>query len=213
MEPGLLFVLSQPGTVDPAVFHDWYDHEHAPARIRFEGVETGTRFRATDDERPEWLATYDVDLAVLDRPDYRALRENRSAREQEVIAGLDVFERRTYALLDETRGPGWSEQTPGPVVVCVSLDVPEDLEREYHAWYAEEHVPMLHAIDGWTRTRRYRLLDGDAPRLLAVHDLDSPQPFTTPAYAEAVSTPRRDALMSRVTRRERRVFAVHRRFG
>jgi hypothetical protein len=219
MRQGLLLVLSEPGTTPLAEFHDWYDHEHAPARAAFDGIANATRLRATDGVRQTWLATYDVDLAVLDRPDYRALREHRSEREQRVIAGLETFERRTYELVDETiADPSsapetWQERAPGPVVVCVSLDVPEEVEAEYHAWYAEEHVPLLHAIDGWTRTRRFRLLDGDAPRLLAVHDLESEAPFADPAYGHATSTPRRNALMDQVTRRERRVFAVHRRFA
>ena len=213
MRPGLLFVLTQPGSVGLDAFHSWYDDEHAPARMRFDGIDHGTRWRATDGDRPEWLATYDVDLAVLDREEYRALREHRSERERAVIAGLDVFERRTYALLDSTMAPGRSGERPDALTVCVSLDLPADLEKEYHAWYVEEHLPLLHAIDGWNRTRRYRLLDGDAPRLLAMHDLSGPEPFSTPAYREAVSTSRRDALMARVTRRERRVFEVHRRFA
>ena len=214
MPQGLLLVLSQPSTTPLAEFHDWYDHEHAPARTAFEGVEHGTRFRAADGLRPEWLATYDVDLGVLERPDYRALREHRSPREQRVIAGLETFERRTYELVEETPAPSSAATGPAPgeVVVCVSLEVPAHLEAEYAAWYAEEHVPLLHRIEGWNRTRRFRLLDGDAPRLLAVHDLDSTAPFEDPAYAAATSTPRREALMAQVTRRERRVFSVHRRF-
>lgn len=207
MHQGLLFVLSQPATVSLEEFHDWYDHEHAPARLAFDGIAHGTRYRAVDDERPEWLATYDVDLAVLDTSDYKALRDHRSVREQQVIAGLSTFERRTYELVDETpptNGP------PGPLVVCVSLEL--SAEKEYHDWYAEEHIPMLHHIAGWSRTRRFRLLDGDAPRLLAVHDIAGPEVFDESAYHEAVSTSRRDALMEQVTRRERRVFKVHRRF-
>lgn len=208
-DQALLFVLSEPGSVAEAEFHDWYDHEHAPARAAFAGVDHAVRWRATDGERPTWLATYDVDPSVLEQPDYRALREHRSEREQAVIAGLAAFERRTYTLLDETpAGSG----APGPLTVAVSLDVPEAAEAELAAWYAEEHVPLLHRVPGWHRTRRYRLVDGDAPRWLALHDVAGPEVFDDPAYAEATSTSRRAALMARVTRRERRVFAVHRRF-
>ena len=213
MPQGLLFVLSEPATVSLEGFHDWYDHEHAPARAAFDGVAHATRWHALDDTAPAWLATYDVDLAVLERPDYRALREHRSERERSVIAGLSTFERRTYELVHETPA---SDREPGPVTVAVSLDLPDAAVAEYDAWYTEEHEPLLHRIDGWHRTRRYRLLDSSvepaAPRLLALHDIDGPHLFDDPRWVEATSTPRRDALMARVARRERRVFAVHRRF-
>jgi hypothetical protein len=204
---GLLLVLSQPGAVPEGDFHAWYDEEHAPARVAFPEIRNATRWRAADGAEPGWMATYDIELSVLDRPDYRALREHRSDREQAVIAGLDHFERRTYRLVD-----GDPDAAPGPLTVAVSLDVPDARAGELAAWYAEEHAPALLAIPGWLRVRRYELLDGDAPRWLAVHDLAGPEPFDTPAYAAATSTPWRAEVMAAVTRRERRVFAVHRRF-
>lgn len=207
---GLLLVLSEPGSVDPAEFHDWYDHEHAPARVAFPEITHGTRWHAVDGERPGWLATYDVELSVLDRPDYTVLRERRSERERAVIAGLDHFERRTYRLVADT-GAG-RDVEPGPLAVAVSLDVPDGAAGELATWYAEEHEPLLLGIEGWLRTRRYELIDGDAPRWLALHDLADDAPFATEAYRAATSTARRAAVMAAVTRRERRVFGVHRRF-
>jgi hypothetical protein len=35
MVAGLFYVYTDPGTVDEAEFHDWYDHEHGPARLTF----------------------------------------------------------------------------------------------------------------------------------------------------------------------------------
>ena len=48
MAAGLLFVYTDPGSSGPvteAEFHDWYDHEHGPARLRVPGLppRTGTR--------------------------------------------------------------------------------------------------------------------------------------------------------------------------
>ena len=33
MSAGLFYVYSEPGTVDEAEFHDWYDNEHGAARL------------------------------------------------------------------------------------------------------------------------------------------------------------------------------------
>ena len=33
MTAGLFYVYTDPGTVDETEFHDWYDHEHSPARL------------------------------------------------------------------------------------------------------------------------------------------------------------------------------------
>ncbi|NJC73086.1 hypothetical protein HC031_25705 [Planosporangium thailandense] len=208
MAAGLLFVLSEQGSVPAAEFHDWYDGEHAPARMALAGVHTGRRFRATDGTTPTWLAAYDIDLDVLATPAYRALRDRRSPREQAVIDRLAVLDRRVYELIDEH---GSIEGSP-PVVVCTSMSVPADREPALHSWYLEEHIPLLHAIPGWLRTRRYRLADGDAPTFLAFHELADITPLETAAYRHATSTPRRDELMRSVTARERRVFAFHRAF-
>jgi hypothetical protein len=205
MAEGLLFVLSEPGSVPTAEFHDWYDGEHGPARMALTGVHTGRRFRGMDGRTPTWLAAYDIDLDVLSTPAYRALREQRSAREQAVIDRLAVLDRRIYELIDDH---GTTEGPP-PVVVCTSMSVPADREAALHSWYLDEHIPLLHAIPGWLRTRRYRLLDGNAPTHLAFHELSDTTPLETDAYREATTTPRRDEVIRSVTARERRVFAFH----
>jgi hypothetical protein len=205
---GLLWVLSEPGAVDEIEFHDWYDHEHVPLRTALDGVHTARRFRAIDGEAPGWGAMYDIDLDVLRRPEYTRLRERRSPREQQVVDRLATLDRRSYELVADDGEP---VDAPA-VLVTTSLTVPPALEPELQSWYAEEHVPLLHAIPGWARTRRYRLLDGTAPRWLALHELTDATALETTAYRQATSTPRRGRLMAGVTERERRVWATHRVF-
>jgi hypothetical protein len=208
MTDGLLCVLSEPGAVPEAEFHDWYDGEHVPLRIALDGVHTARRLRATDGVRPGWAAIYDIDLEVLEQPAYTGLRERRSPREQAVVNGLETLDRRSYALVADDGAP--AEQPAA--VVMTSLSVPADLEPELQNWYAQEHVPLLLGVPGWARVRRYRLLEGDAPRWLALHELTDTSAFDTDGYRQAVSTPRRAPLMAAVTARERRVWGVHRTF-
>ena len=58
MAAGLFYVYTEPGSVDEAEFHDWYDHEHGPARLKVPGsaAPTGTA-RLTTPSRRGWPCT------------------------------------------------------------------------------------------------------------------------------------------------------------
>jgi hypothetical protein len=43
MAAGLFYVYTEPGSVDEAEFHDWYDHEHGPAPWRDRVVASALR--------------------------------------------------------------------------------------------------------------------------------------------------------------------------
>jgi hypothetical protein len=202
MTEGLLFVFAEPGDVPEAEFHDWYDHEHAPARLRVPGIRTGHRYRALDGEVPSWLAWYELDTDALRSPAYEVARR-RSPREQDIVRRLATLDRRVYTLADDAG----TAVPAAPVVVCVALSTPD--EAGLGTWYRDEHVPLLHRLPGWYRTRRYRLVEGDGPALLAFHEIADVALFETPEYREATSTPWRSAVMKDVTRRERRVFGHH----
>ncbi|MGI6875822.1 hypothetical protein [Amycolatopsis sp. 3B14] len=201
MTEGLLYVLSEPGEVAEAEFHDWYDNEHAPARVGVPGIRSGYRYRELDGARPSWLAWYELDLAALASPEYEVVRR-RSPREQSVVSRLATLDRRVYELT----GSWGSCVAPAPVVVSVALSGDAD---ELARWYREEHVPLLLELPGWHRIRRYRRVEGAGPDLLAFHEIADVSLFESPAYRHATSTPWRDRVMATVTARERRVFGYH----
>lgn len=205
MTAALLFVLTDPGELPEADFHAWYDRHHGPARLAVPGIRAGARYRAADGARPPWLACYDTDTATLAGPAYRALRAHRSPADRAVLPRLAALDRRVYEL---TAGWGDPPDRPAPLLVCTSLSSTDPAGLD--AWYAAEHVPLLRAVPGWGRIRRYRLRTGDAPAFLAVHELDGPAALDHPAYRHAVSTPWRERVMATVAARERRVFALHR---
>ncbi|TNC22114.1 hypothetical protein [Amycolatopsis alkalitolerans] len=202
MTEGLLFVLAEPGVVPEDEFHDWYDREHAPARLSVPGIRSGYRYRAADGARPGWLAWYELDLEALHSEAYQAIRR-RSPREQSVVDRLETLDRRVYELIDDegTRAAG------APVVVSVALSTTDGAGLD--AWYREEHIPRLLTVPGWRRVRRYRRVEGPGPDLLAFHEIDGIQSFDHSGYRAATSTPRRARVMAKVTARERRVFAFH----
>jgi hypothetical protein len=214
MAAGLFYVYTDPGTVDEAEFHDWYDHEHGPARLTVPGLGPACRYRALDGLKPPWLAVYELDRPdVIDSPEYQALSANASDRDKSVAAGLAALDRRVYEQVSED---GSSAGRSAPVILAVAMSVPEGSEDDLAAWYTEEHIPMLLEVPGWRRIRRFRLiraLDGPGPDFLSVHELAGPEVLEDPGFRAAISTPWRDRVVASALRRERRVFGLRNAIG
>ncbi|HET9972716.1 MAG TPA: hypothetical protein VFQ68_31080 [Streptosporangiaceae bacterium] len=217
MSAGLFYVYTEPGTVDEAEFHDWYDNEHGPARLTVPGFRGVLRYRALDEQKPTWLALYELDgPEVIDSPGYTALAGQASDRDKAVMAALGALERRVYEQISEDGSP---MGRPAPVILAVSLSVPAESEADLAAWYTEEHIPMLLQVPGWRRIRRYRLvrgLDGPGPEpssFLSLHELAGPEVLEEPGYRAAISTPWRDRVVASALRRERREFGLRNVIG
>jgi hypothetical protein len=207
MPDDLLFVYSSPGTVDLAEFTDWYDNEHVPARLAVDGFGAVNRFRAADSVTPDWLATYEVRPGTLDGAAYKAVWENASAREKRIMSSATI-DRRLYSPISDSGDTG---EAP-PVLMAVSMSVPEAAEADMEAWYVEEHIPMLLAVPGWRRSRRWVLTSGDGPKYLSLHEIDSHAAFDRPEYKAAISTRWRNRVVETAIGRERRVFELYKSF-
>ena len=214
MTAGLFYVYTEPGSVDEAEFHDWYDHEHGPARLTVPGFGPAYRYRALDDLKPPWLALYELDSPdVIDSPEYKALGANASDRDKSVAAGLAALDRRVYEQVSDDGSPMGLQ---APVILAVAMSVPGESEDDLAAWYTEEHIPMLLEVPGWRRIRRFRLvrsLDVPGPAFLSLHELAGPEVLEDPRYRAAVTTPWRDRVVASALRRERRVFGLRNAIG
>ena len=208
MPDDLLFVYSSPGPVDLAEFTDWYDNEHVPARLAVDGFGAVNRFRAADSVTPDWLATYEVRPGTLDGAAYKAVWENASAREKRIMSSATI-DRRLYSPISDSGDTG---EAP-PVLMAVSMSVPEAAEADMEAWYVEEHIPMLLAVPGWRRSRRWVLTSGDGPKYLSLHEIDSHAAFDRPEYKAAISTPWRNRVVASAIGREKRVFDLYKSFS
>lgn len=216
MADGLLYVYSDPGPVPEADFNDWYDNEHVPARLRVPGVLAVRRYRAADGLTPPWLALYDMVPGTSDSPEYKALYDAASDREKSIMPRLATLERRVYDLISEhapESGPAAAPDEAAPTVMAVSMSVPAGSEDDVAAWYNTEHIPMLLAVPGWRRIRRYRLAAGGGPEYLSLHELDGQHVFAEDAYKAAISTPWRDRIVASAIDREKRVFSLHKSWG
>ena len=103
MAAGLFYVYTVPGTVDEAEFHDWYDHEHGPARLTVPGLGPAYRYRALDELKPPWLALYELDRPeVLEDPGYLAAIS--TPWRDRIVASALRRERRVFGLRNAIGG-------------------------------------------------------------------------------------------------------------
>lgn len=229
----MLYVTMQPKPgLSLDQFHEWYNNEHGPTRLRLPHIfANGLRYAATDGAAPHFLAAYDVtSMHHLDTPTYTDLRANRSPREADTIAQVDV-QRSFYDLIAERTCDGFQPaehllpdtRAEGRVLIAVeaTLTSADGAEAELNKWYEEEHTAMLAKVPGWLRTRRYRTaasLDDHsaAPRskFLALHEFAKDNGLDGPEFRAATSTPWRDRIFANVLAdKHRRTYALFYVFG
>jgi len=228
---GLLYVTMQPQSSLPDTqFHDWYNTEHGPLRLRLPFITNGFRFRATDGEQPEYVALYDItDMDELTRKTYLDLRTDviKTKREKETMAQIDVG-RFLYDLVEERSSPNFrpleeradtDAETRGSILVAVTTATHPDPEKqaEHDRWYREEHFEMLSRVPGWRRSRLFvtAAIDSSAPReSLALHEYAPVNGLGGEAHQAAMNTPWRQRLMKDVvTSKRRRVYEWYYTFG
>jgi hypothetical protein len=201
----LLYVQMNVPEGHEQLFSDWYE-DHMAVRRTMPGILNAQRYRNVDEEGPRHLAWYDLaDASALSSPEYLALRtrEAETPRDQQVHAVIPFIERRLYRSIDTDESWAAARDGVAPFVMSVALEPPADAVDDFHAWYREEHSPMLMEAKGWRRIRRYEQVEGNGPRFMALHELDSLDGFETKAYEAALSTPWRIRVTTSVARRER----------
>src|SRR5882672_5897564 len=88
MAKGILIAAMNFSDVAEDEFHDWYDLEHVPERLRVPGFINAERW--IDEQNPKThVATYDLDSAgVLATPAYRAVGGNNQSVWTKRVSGM-----------------------------------------------------------------------------------------------------------------------------
>lgn len=230
--PGILYVTMQPTPSLPAAqFHDWYNNEHGPGRLRLPFCANGFRYRATDLDgpakgMPEWMAIYDIsDMAEMDGEAYLRLRRPgvQSQRERDTMARIKV-DRRLFDLVASREAGGFKRleeveaEGEGNVLVAVSITVHPGKATELDRWYDEEHVDMLSKVPGWLRTRRFvtaSVLNSKEPvEYLALHEYAPKNGLGGEEFKAATSTPWAKEISTAVVQeKRRRTYDLYYTFG
>ncbi|KAF9450666.1 hypothetical protein P691DRAFT_797920 [Macrolepiota fuliginosa MF-IS2] len=224
---GLLFVFSQcEPDVPTSEFNDWYDDEHAPVRLTVPGITSATRYKAADNEKPDWLAIYDLATPkTTESPEFLGLRDIASEREKALIPRLPVLQRRTYSLITQSVRPNLPPNAlPGKYLLVVLFSVSEDREVDFNKWYDEEHTRDISKTPGWLRARRYKLIDGAnrverglAPPIegwnyLTMHDFERGDYRKLPEFIAALETPWSKKTLETLKGVVLREFELHKNF-
>ena len=156
--PGMLFVTFQPEPSFPlSRFHDWYNNEHAPARLRLPSFQNGFRYRSRNDAEPGWMVTYQVgEVSALTNPPYTTLREPivKTERETDTMKHVEV-KRGIYQRVYAKQRWEIAARESGAVVLELGLEVLAGHNAAFNEWFEVKHMPLLTQIPGWLRSRKY----------------------------------------------------------
>jgi hypothetical protein len=188
MAKGLLFAAFDFSAAHADEFHDWYDLEHIPERLRVSGFLNAERWIAEDNPSVH-VATYDLENpSVLTSPGYQAVVGTHQSPWTKRITAIC---RRIMRYEGEQLLPGDLTAAPGAGALLVaSMNINPAVEAEFTEWYNAEHLPQLGAVPGVLSARRYRATDtGSERRYLALYHLRDATISRSDAWAKAANTP------------------------
>ncbi|KAF2094485.1 putative alpha/beta hydrolase [Rhizodiscina lignyota] len=228
---GILYVTMAPKpSLSSARFHDWYNNEHGPLRLRHPSIfRNGFRYRATDLDdtgkgEHEWMAIYDVtDMKELVKEPYTLLRQPpaESQRERDTKAQINIS-RKFFDLVKDWKSEKWTpletvKEGQNRVIVQVSFYLkPGGDPAELAKWYTEEHVPMLSKVPGWLRSRRFvssSIEPKDDIEYMALHEYEPENGLGGPEHKAASATDMTKKIYEMIKARHRRVFGLYYTFG
>ena len=157
MAKGLLFAAFDFSTAHEDEFHDWYDHEHVPERLRVPGFLNAERWIGEENPKID-VATYDLDNAgVLASPAYRAIGGDNQSVWTKRVTGMC---QRIMRFEGEQLVPGdLTAAADAGALLVASMNIDPAAEPEFNEWYNTEHLPQLAAVPGVLTARRFRATD------------------------------------------------------
>jgi hypothetical protein len=178
---GLLVVWTDVAPEYEAEFNAWYDQEHIPQLLGVPGFLTGRRYQAVEG-KPKYIALYDLtDENVLKSDAFRAVRESPTPWTKRITS---QFRNTQRGVFRQIFSHGNRPVKDAEFVLTVRLSTPADREKDFNAWYDEDHVPALVGVPGVYCARRYLAVDGD-PKYLAVYEMGDSAATKSPEWEKA----------------------------
>ena len=186
---GLLLTMTEPPPQMEEEFNAWYDSEHLPERLSIPGFASARRW--VDPQAPlgsgKYLATYELDSPqILQTPEYLAhVGEHFTPWSRRCLSRCLLFRRWACAQIF----PGdAAPSTEASALFLACGDVPAEHESEFTRWYDTEHLPLLCAVPGVLRVRRFLAAEGE-PRYIALYDLADAGSVGSAPWKAALATP------------------------
>ncbi len=207
MAKGLLLAAFDFRTAHEDEFHDWYDHEHIPERMRVPGFLNAERWIGDADDKIH-VATYDLETAsVLDSAAYRAVGGDNGTPWTKRVTGMA---RRLMRFVGDQLVPGDLAAPSGAGALLVAaMNVDPAAEAEFTEWYNTEHLPQLGAVPGVLAARRFQAADTQSERrYVALYHLRDSGVSNSDAWGRAANTPWTERMRPHF--REPMVLRMHR---
>jgi len=183
---GMLVAGFDYSTIAADEFHDWYDTEHIPERMRVKGFLGAQRWLGADDPFTA-IAIYDLaHVSVLQDPVYVA---DKGPKRTPWSVRIGRKTKLTSRFAGEQIVPGdaqSSEDAEG--LLLFAMSVAPGAQAEVDEWYDKEHLPGLAAVPGCIRARRFRVTEGPYSSL-ALYHLRGPEVAESQAWKDARDTP------------------------
>jgi hypothetical protein len=187
MAKGILVAAMNFSDVVENEFHDWYDTEHVPERLRVPGFLNAERWIGAADPKVS-LALYDLDnVDVLHSPGYLAVGGANGTPWTKRVTGRTKM---IIRLEGEQILPGDKLAPIGDAaaLLFISMNVASEHEADFNNWYNDEHLPALAEVPGVLCARRYRG-SGATQRYCAVYHFANPDVPNSSAWKTAANTP------------------------
>lgn len=187
MAKGLLLAAFDFSTAHEDEFHDWYDQEHLPERLRVPGVLNAERW--IDEANPKiHVATYDLANAdVMRSPAYQAVAGDNQTVWTKRVTGMCRRIMR-FEGAQVLPGDGVAADDAHALLIA-SMNIAPAIEAEFNEWYNTEHLPQLAAVPGVLAARRYRATDTESERrYVALYHLRDAAVSRSDAWAKAANT-------------------------
>jgi hypothetical protein len=178
---GLLVIWTDIAAEAEAEFNEWYNGEHIPQLLGITGFLSGKRYQVVDGT-PKYVAIYELaDENVMKSDAFLKLRENPTPWTRKMVPLFRNTQRGVFRRIFS-----YGERPPkdAEFVLTVRLNAQPEHEKDFNAWYNEDHIPALAGVPGVYCARRYLAVEGD-PRFLAVYEMRDSGIPKTPEWDKA----------------------------
>ncbi|PPR02929.1 hypothetical protein CVT24_012200 [Panaeolus cyanescens] len=200
---GLFFVYCEAGSkVNEADVNEWYDETYIPKLFTLPEFLNAQRYTATDSRTPHFLSTFTVTnnptTIFNGRPFQTQVKNVTTPVEEHMLVSLQTINRRDMELVFEYPPPSTPSVHPAQYLLLETLDFLDDdstFQSNVHQWYNNTHITGISKIEGWTRSRRFKLNESaelnpvtdstvhlNPPKYYALHE------FTNDRYKDDLAT-------------------------